>query len=433
MQENRPLRSTRRLSNRSWDRPAWYTISNSAAAGPVQVTIYDEIGFYGVSAGQFMADLDGIPGDIEMHINSPGGDIYDGITIYNRLKQRKGSIHVIVDGLAASAASFIAMAASPGMLEMAPRSEMMIHNGFTMAIGDAADLRKTADLLDKKTADIADMYAERSGKPADYWLGKMKEETWYSADEAVADGLADRIQGQEGSPATDWDMSVFARYAGDHGLALQNTAQGFVNSDGNHAPMSGSHAHAHPAYGAQGSDDSHSHEHSHDGDASHGHTHDDPDGDGDDDTTASGDTDHDYAGATPPKKVPGNRVIFPVLDADVDNSAWDASKAWSAGAASDDPAAFYRGICAGRKAGDPSTQGAWALPYKYSPSSAPNASGVRNALSRLQQTQGLTNESEARATLEKAMKAVSPDYDPDDSIDTELLAELFSIGLEGSR
>jgi ATP-dependent Clp endopeptidase proteolytic subunit ClpP len=247
MDESRPLRSTRRLSNRAWERPLWYTISNSAAGVPTQVSIYDEIGFYGVSAGQFMADMDAITGDIEMHINSPGGDIYDGITIYNRLKQRKGSIAVVVDGLAASAASFIAMAASRGKLEMAPRSEMMIHNGFTMAIGDAADLRKMADLLDRKTADIADIYAERSGKPADYWLGKMQAETWYSAKDAVADGLADKISGQEeDSPQNGWDLSVFS-----HAPAVIRGANGGLASC-------------------------------------------DPDGDGDDDSSPETDTDHDY-------------------------------------------------------------------------------------------------------------------------------------------
>lgn len=92
--------------------------------------------------------------------------------------------------------------------------------------------------------------------------------------------------------------------------------------------------------------------------------------------------------------------------ANIDFSAWDAGKAWSAGAKSDNPAAFYRGICAGKKSGDPSKQGSWALPYRYSPSSPPNAAGVRNALSRLSQTQGLTNKSEAEAKLNSLMKEV---------------------------
>lgn len=460
----RPLRSTRRLENKLGQRPGWYSIQNGATANlPTQVSIYDEIGFFGVAAGEFMADLKGVNGDIELHINSPGGDVHDGIAIYNQLKQRPGGIHVIVDGLAASAASFIAQAASPGKLEMAPHSQMMVHNGFSMAIGDADDLRKTADLLDKITNEIASIYAERSGKPVDFWLAKMAAETWFSDAEAVADGLADNIHGQ--APATaGWDLSVYAK------------APAAVNAEGGHVTMSGTHSHTHPAYGSQGGDATHSHEHAHDGDASHAHSHTapasdkasgpllnanggwqqrdgkwvfDPDNDGDNDATASGDTDHDYwsADGTQLKSIPpdpdgkqgkplapnqkGNRSAFPILDADVDNSPWNAAKAWAAGAQSDDPAAFYKAICAGRKAGDPSTQAAWALPYKYAPSSPVNAAGVKNALARLPQTDGLTNADQAKATLEKAMKQVNPEYDPDGLIDPAKLRAALRLEAPG--
>src|SRR5215469_6256356 len=115
---HRSLRTTRDIRNLQ-GRPGWYRIQNSAA-GPAQVTIYDEIGFLGVAADTFIRDLAGIQGDIEMHLNSPGGDVFDGIAIYNTLRQRKGTVSVVVDGLAASAASFIAQAASPGHLAMAP-------------------------------------------------------------------------------------------------------------------------------------------------------------------------------------------------------------------------------------------------------------------------------------------------------------------------
>jgi HK97 family phage prohead protease len=92
--------------------------------------------------------------------------------------------------------------------------------------------------------------------------------------------------------------------------------------------------------------------------------------------------------------------------ATIDFSTWDASKAWAAGAASDDPAAFYNGICAGKKAGDPKTQEAHALPYRYSPTSPPNAAGVKNALARISQTDGLTNRSAAQSKLEGLMKTI---------------------------
>jgi ATP-dependent Clp endopeptidase proteolytic subunit ClpP len=367
------------------------------------VSIYDEIGFYGVSAGSFLADLKGVKGDIELHISSPGGDVFDGISIFNQLKQRKGSVHVIVDGLAASAASFIAQAASPGKLEMAPHSQMMIHNGFSMAIGDADDLRQTADLLDKITSEIASIYAGRSGKPSDYWLAKMSAETWYSDAEAVADGLADGIHGQE-VPSAGWDLSVYSR-------AVNTAPIGDVplGSDG----------------WVKGAD---------------GTVRFDPDGDGDDDSTPEGDTDNDYfdkdgnqVKPIPPKpSAPADSASVRPVNADgVDNSPWDASKAWHNGSASDDPAAFYSGICAGEKAGDKSTQAAWALPYKYHPGDAPNAAGVKNALSRLPQTEGLTNASAAKSTLQAAMKRINPDYDPGDRLDTSLLASLLADALKG--
>jgi len=94
--------------------------------------------------------------------------------------------------------------------------------------------------------------------------------------------------------------------------------------------------------------------------------------------------------------------------ANVDNSAWDASKAWANGAESDDPEAFYNGICAGKKAGDPKTQAAHALPHHYHPGDPPNAAGVRNSLSRLPQTQGLTNKAQAQSHLDAHMSVIQP-------------------------
>jgi ATP-dependent Clp endopeptidase proteolytic subunit ClpP len=464
--ETRPMRSTRRLQNMTSTLPKWYSITNSAAGQPTQVAIYDEIGFFGVPAGEFMADLKGINGDLELHINSPGGDVHDGLAIFNQLKQRKGVVAVIIDGLAASAASFIAQAASPGKLEMSPHSQMMIHNGFSMGIGDAADLRKTADLLDMVTTEIASIYAERSGKPVAFWQEMMSAETWFTDKAAVEAGLADRILGDE--PAQDsWDLSVYGKSVAP------------VNSDG-HGVMNGTHSHTHQAYGGQGSDATHAHEHGHDGDFSHEHAHAtasdaagqhvqnagnggwqqrggkwvfDPDNDGDNDGTAAGDKDHDYwdASGKQIKAIPpdpdgkqgkplapgqkGNRAMFPVLLDEVDESPWDASRAWHNGAASDDPAAFYRGICAGRKSGDPATQDAWALPYRYTPSSPVNAAGVRAGLARLSSTQGLTNAAQAKSTLEKAMKQVNPDWDPDDGIDPASLRAALHLdapGVDGS-
>jgi len=488
----RPLRSTRRLANLTSELPRWYKIVRNQA-GPTLISIYDEIGFFGVPAASFLDELRTVQGDIELHMHSPGGDIYEGLAIYNGLLQarQRGNVQVVIDGLAASAASFIAMAATPGMLEVAPHSRVMIHDGFCMAIGNAADMRELANQLDQESDNIAGIYADRTGKPQAYWRDKMQAETWYTDVEAVAEGLADRIHGQDETPADDWDMSVFANYAGLRNTLVRNAdastaddgkvqcptckGKGKILEGNRKCPDCQGAGRVTPEQAADLGDKSPA-----SGNALHGNCPQcsadtphgarfcaqcgtsvlmagdsgwvqdsdgtwrfDPDGDGDDDSTPEGDTDHDYfdedGNPIPGKTVPpkpsgaqaGNRALLPaLLNADVDNSAWDASKAWAAGAASDDPAAFYKGICAGRKAGDPSTQGAWALPYKYTPSSPPNAGGVRNALARLSQTEGLTNKSEAQSVLEKAMKLVNPDYQPDDEIDIGLLSAALLIGLE---
>lgn len=417
----RPLRSTRRLQNYASGLPKWYKVVKNTA-GPTQISIYDEIGFYGVPAAAFLDELHQVPGDIEMHLHSPGGDIYEGLAIYNGLLQarKRGNVSIVIDGLAASAASFIAMAASPGQLEISPHARMMIHDGFCMAIGNSADMRELADQLDAESDNIAGIYADRTGKPAAYWRGKMQAETWYTDEQAVAEGLADRIHGQAASAADEWDLSVFANYAG---AVVLNSAR-------NAAP-----AESADDAGDDGKVDCPTC--SGEGTIMDGHRQ-CPDCEGKGKVTPeqaaklkatlSQPVINEGAGTST-----GNFMLPSVLNADVDNSPWDASKAWAAGAAADDPAAFYKGICAGRKAGDPDTQDAWALPYKYAPSSPPNAAAVRNALARIGSTQGLTNTAEAKATLEKAMKAVNPDYAPDDQIDAELLCAAFALGLEGAR
>ncbi len=360
------MRSTRRLQNAQGSQPRWWSITNKADAGePTLVSIFDEIGFFGVSAGGFLAELSGIDGDIDLHLNSPGGDVFDAIAIYNSLKARRGTVAITVDGLAASAASFIAQAASPGHLEMAPFSTMMIHDGFAAGIGNAADMRDLAQQLDDASDNIAGIYAQRTGKTAEYWRNKMRATTWYKDHEAVADGLADRVRGQDGAVKDAWDLSVL------------NATPAPVENTPAPAP-------------------------------------------------APRET------VTLQNKAPAPAAVSAVDDTAVDNSAWDAAKAWHNGTQADDPEAFYAGICAGKKTGDPDTQAAWALPYRYHPDDPPNAAGVRAALARLSQTQGLINKAEAQDTLETAMRKINPDYAPGDQIDTGLLSAVLSQGLMGA-
>lgn len=177
-------------------------------------------GFWGISAKEFNEALDEL-GDVEeirLHINSPGGEVYEGIAILNSLRRHPATVTAIVDGLAASAASFIAVGVDRTI--MAPNTEMMIHDAWGIALGPAADMRAMADRLDKLSNNIASMYAEKAGADTDTWRGFMLAETWYSAQEAVDAGLADEVEGAAGDDVPDdeiianaFDLSVF-KHAG---------------------------------------------------------------------------------------------------------------------------------------------------------------------------------------------------------------------------
>lgn len=198
-------RPTARLQNNRTD---WYRIQAKAGEKP-EIFIYDEIGYFGDTAKGFSDALSRITSDaMVVHLNSPGGDIFDGLAIYQALKDHPANVTVKVDGLAASIASVIAMAAD--VLVMAPKATMMIHDGWSMGVGNAADLYKLADLLDKQSEIIASVYADRTGQPADFWRDRMRDETWYNADEALAAGLIDEIEGQEKKADDSFDLSVFA-------------------------------------------------------------------------------------------------------------------------------------------------------------------------------------------------------------------------------
>ena len=130
---------------------------------------------------------------INLHINSPGGSVFEGISIYNQLKQNKATVNVYVDGLAASIASVIAM--SGDTIFMPENSMMMIHNPWTMTMGNAKELRKQADDLDRVGQQSVKTYlAKADGKIDETNLKQlMDDETWLSADEAVGYGLADEV------------------------------------------------------------------------------------------------------------------------------------------------------------------------------------------------------------------------------------------------
>lgn len=206
------LKTTRPAAKLRQGRNDWYRIENKAAADVAEVFIYDEIGYFGVTARDFADDLRAINANqITMHVNSPGGDVFDGVAIYNAIKDHPAEVHVVVDSLAASSASWIIQAGDH--ITMNRGSQLMIHAAMGLSIGNAADFRETADFLDKQTENIAAIYAERAGGEASQWLELMNAETWFNADEAVEAGLADEVAGRDADTKNSFDLSVFT-YAG---------------------------------------------------------------------------------------------------------------------------------------------------------------------------------------------------------------------------
>jgi len=134
---------------------------------------------------------------VTVHINSPGGSVTDAMAIYDALRSHKGKVTARVDGLAASAATLVMLAADE--IEMAKHSLLMVHNPWVAAMGDAEEMRKTADALDKHAAEMVTLYAERTGKDRGEVEAIMAAETWFNAEEAVAAGFAHRVDDSDSS------------------------------------------------------------------------------------------------------------------------------------------------------------------------------------------------------------------------------------------
>lgn len=209
----------------------WYSISN-LAGGEADVMLYGEIGWLGTAADEFVRDIKGLnASQINLHLSSPGGSVFDGIAIMNALRAHPANVTVYVDSLAASIASVIAMAGDRIVARQA--AEFMIHEAAGLAVGDADEMRAMAELLDRQSDKIAGIYAARAGGTVEDWRAAMAKETWYSAQEAVDAGLADEIDEpfketrsapDEMAVAASWDLSVF-RYAGrEHAPAPQPIA-----------------------------------------------------------------------------------------------------------------------------------------------------------------------------------------------------------------
>lgn len=201
----------------------WYEIKAAApvadgeAPKPAEVLIYGNIGDRwnedGVVASELVRDLSALEADtINLRINSYGGSVPDGLAIYNALRRHKATVNVFVDGVAISCASYIAMAGDT--ITMANNAQMMIHGPWTIAAGNASDMREQADILDRYAKAMASAYADKSGKTYEDALALLTDgkDHWFLADEAKAEGFADEV-GEEvavaASLASSFDLSRF--------------------------------------------------------------------------------------------------------------------------------------------------------------------------------------------------------------------------------
>lgn len=187
---------------------SWFNINNSGNV--TAVYLHSDIGGYGVTSADFAREISGL-GDFELHFNSQGGSVWEGLAIYANIQQHNGVVTGIVDSLAASAASIIACACDS--LLMAKNARLMVHDaavGYGEVQGNAETLRsfvkdieQAADFLDEISDTAADIYVDKAGGTRKTWRATMKQETWYNAQAAVKAKLADGILGETNNGPTN--------------------------------------------------------------------------------------------------------------------------------------------------------------------------------------------------------------------------------------
>lgn len=171
------------------------------------IYLYDVIDdYFGISATAFNKELSALKGKpVNLRINSPGGDVFAGRAMATAIANH-GNVTAYIDGLAASAATYVALAAKE--VQIADGAMFMIHNAWTMAFGDKTDLTATASLLDKIDQTIIADYAKKTRKPTDEIAAMMTAETWMSAQEALDGGFVDSIF-TGNKIENKWDLSAF--------------------------------------------------------------------------------------------------------------------------------------------------------------------------------------------------------------------------------
>ena len=205
-----------------YENKSWYAIPNIEAKGgkSTHIHIYDEIGVHGVTAKSFLEDLKDLKGkDITVHINSAGGDVFQGQAIYSALKSYTGKVTVKIEGLAASMATIIALAGD--RIEMTANSLFMIHSPMSNVFGNKSQMRRQINALEKVESTMLNVYSKKTKMSDDKINLMMETETWLSADEALELGFIDEVVGAV-KVVAKYDMTGFANKSAEDILTTFN-------------------------------------------------------------------------------------------------------------------------------------------------------------------------------------------------------------------
>lgn len=178
------------------------TLTADAATGTADLELFGPIGgWFGKNAQEVVDEIRALQNvtTLRVHINSLGGDVFEGFAIYNSLREFPGRVETIIKGVAASIASVIALAGKDGVTVMAP-AMVMIHDPRALAYGGSDDMRAMAKLLDKAANVIADVYTARTKQPKATVRAWMAEETWFEPEEAKAEGFVDTVIAPTAAP-----------------------------------------------------------------------------------------------------------------------------------------------------------------------------------------------------------------------------------------
>ena len=199
---------------------SWYSIRAAADTRHADVMLYDPIGKSWweetTDAKSFVKQLEALDVDtITVRINSPGGDVFDGVAIFNALRQHQAKVTTRIEGLAASIASVIALAGDT--VTICSNAMLMIHNSHTYAQGNASELMKVVQMLEQVDETIITTYASRTGLEREHLAAEMAREAWYTADDALELGFVDGIDETASDDAVAaiaaFDRRITARFA----------------------------------------------------------------------------------------------------------------------------------------------------------------------------------------------------------------------------